>query len=77
MLKTVNNVAIRNSLIAVGRAHAQFPGFDMAKATALAHRIDALAREEQGMHVTVALVILLLKAIGVLDAGDMSRFART
>lgn len=76
MLKSVNNVAIRNSLIAVGRAQAMLPGFEMSKATALAHRIDALAAEDQSMHVMAALVILLLRAIGVRDAGDVSRFSR-
>lgn len=76
MLQTVNNVRIRNTLLALARAHTSAPGFEMSKATGLAHRINALAAEEQTMHVAVALVILLLQAIGVHDAGDVSRLSR-
>lgn len=64
---------VKHSLLALARAHALMPGFDMSRAVGVAERIDQAVHDDTQMHVTVALVILLLKAIGVGDAADRSR----
>jgi hypothetical protein len=76
MLRTQNNQKVAATLVGVARAHVQYPGFEMSKAKAAAERVDRALADEQHMHATVALVILLLKAMGIAEPGDVSLFSR-
>lgn len=76
MLKTRNNEVIVAALAAVARSYSRYPGFQWSKAAELATRLDTACATETGYHVVVALVILLLKGIGIRDAADPSRLLR-
>lgn len=74
-LRTANNLRIEQAIIAAARAHTQMPAFSRAKATELAAQIDATCIGARYADVTVALCIMLLKALGITDAHDLSRFS--
>jgi hypothetical protein len=73
MLRSANNAKTVGTLIAIGRAHLNMPGASIVTAQELAARIDQVCAGTRAVEVTIALVILLMKAIGVTDAADASR----
>jgi len=72
-VRSANNLAIEAAILAVARAHARLPGVDVTRAKALAARIDGVMAGAMTAECVVALVIQLLRAIGVTDAADESR----
>lgn len=68
------NARAIQAIIAVARAHTRLPGFEMTKAKDIARKIDAVVVQDRTMETTVALCLLLLRAIGVADFADDSRF---
>lgn len=68
MLKTANNVAIRELLLAVARAHAAMPGYDIGKSKELVAKISPIIDGARRMEAVTALAALLVTAFD--DDGD-------
>jgi hypothetical protein len=73
MLRTANNARVVKALVAVGRAHAAIPGFELTQAIEATHRIERVISNERHMHIVFALVALLLKGLSAFDDGDIRR----
>ena len=63
-VKSPNNVAIERAILALGRAHAQMPGFDLPRALDTATQIDSLLKEKRTLEATFAVCVTLLRLIG-------------
>lgn len=72
MLKTKNNVAAAQSILAIARAYAMMPGADRARSAELAEKIDRVLAEGRQMDGFVALAIVMLKQLGVPDAPTLT-----
>lgn len=75
MLRTGNNERVAAAIIAVARAQARIPTFELSRALEAALRVERAMTDEQQMHVTFALCALLLKAMGV-PPGDLASMIR-
>lgn len=75
MLRTANNETIRRAVMAVARAQAQIPTFELSRALEAALRVERAISDEKAMHVTFALCALLLKGMGV-EPGEMVAMTR-
>lgn len=73
MLHSRSNVAITKGLIAIARAYARMPGFDRTIAKEIAHKIEPVIHEHRNAECVVALVMLLLKGLGVVEPMNESR----
>lgn len=71
-IKSANNIAIEQGILAVAKAHARTPGFSIAKAKETATQIDRAVTGVRTAEVVVALCINLLRGIGFVDALDDS-----
>jgi len=72
-VRSANNLHIEEAILAVGRAHARMPGVNPAHVLELAARIDGVMAGAMTAECVVALVVQLLRAIGVTDSADVSR----
>jgi hypothetical protein len=72
--RSAHNRRAIDAVIAIGRAHARLPGFDRPRALALVGKLDAAMDGVRTMECIVALVMQLLRALGVNDFADESRF---
>jgi len=75
MLKTPDNVKIERAILAVARAYVHDPQFEMSKALELAARVDAVAQGEVWQHVIVALILVLLKGLGLTPRDAAARMS--
>jgi hypothetical protein len=75
MFQSARNKTAIAALVAVGKAQIRLPGFDRPRAMALAYKLEAVMKDTRTMECTFALVLLLLKAVGVTDFADESRFS--
>lgn len=72
-IRSRNNIAIEQSIMAVARAHARLPGVDLVRAKELAAKIDGPMGPYMTAECTIALCIQLLRTLGVADAFHESR----
>lgn len=72
MLKTKNNVAAAQSILAIARAYARMPGADRARAVALAEQLNRVLSEHKQMDGFVALAIVMLQQLGVGDVAALT-----
>lgn len=63
-VKSPNNVAIEQALVAVARAQTLLPGFDRTKAIAIATALELLLAPERTLEGTFATAVVLLRLIG-------------
>lgn len=62
------------ALVAIGKAHARYPGVKFRSSLELAQRLEPVLVGSSNATCVVALVTLLLKGLGVTDFSDASRF---
>lgn len=73
-IKSANNLAIEQAILAIGRAHIRIPRIDPLRAKELAVKIDGQMASYKTGECTIALCIQLLRTLGVEAPADLSRF---
>lgn len=73
-IKSRNNVAIEQAVLAIARAHTRVPAFDLVRAKELAAKIDGVLVAERTAECVVALCIALLRGLGVSRSDLAARF---
>jgi hypothetical protein len=69
-----DNAKIVAAILAVGRAQARAPHFELSRATDIATKIDALLTDERTLESTFAVCVTLLRLIGFSPESIRSRF---
>lgn len=72
--RSASNVTIEQAVIAIGRAQARTPGFELARAQDAAVKLDAVLHDTRTMEATFAVCVTLLRLIGFERVADFSRY---